>query len=474
MSVSPLRDHIQLDSNEIHAQIQAPNRSQRPKFRASCDPCAASKVRCTKEQHGCSRCTKNGLKCVYGRSQRKGKPPSNKFASTQQQPPPSPPQVPAPSPWPTNREPVHHYPNPHLNTNCIWYRSNMLPKTSSQNQKSDNAMSTEGERNTPSSLNSHQPLPDHNDTPPTSISSGRMSWPKLVDADPSTYSGDLDPLPMTFVPEDPIHFDYDDMDDASDDEADDNYEREGELGRENANEDQHEPCITVACRVLSSLYEFVRCDCVNGHDSNSGSSTQCKDLALAKEDPRSDIVFYVTQSATEEVSRLLNCTGIICAQDSSVLLVLGAILCKILTWYQTLYQSEISRLLSDQAQDAHLTTSIDPHHHSSGGTDGRSKGPRQVDRGDSMYRVPLSIPLNTGGLNLSRDMETKMKAQFLLCQLQTLHRVCQSLNRRAQAAEGMQGEKSLSAGSSAQLLEKVGEFQRVLTKICTQTPEYNS
>jgi hypothetical protein len=347
----------------------------------------------------------------------------------------------------------------------------MLPKTSSQNQKSD-AMTTEGEGNTPSTLNSHKSLQGHNNTPQTSISSGHMSWPNLVDADPSTYSGDFDPLPTTFVPEDHIHLDYDGMNGV--DEADGNNESEEELGQENANENQHEPCIIVACRVLSSLHEFVRCDCVNGHGSNSDSSTQCKNLVQAKEGPRSGIVFRFTQSATEEVSRLLNCTGIICAQDASILLVLSAILCKILIWYQALYQSEISRFFSDQTQDAHLTTSIDPHHHSSGGTDGRSKGSRQVDRGELMYRVPLTIPLSTGGLNLSCAMETKMKAQFLLCQLQTFHQVCQSLDRRAQAAEGIRGEKSLSAGSNVQLLEKVGELQRVLTKICTQMPEYNN
>lgn len=386
--------------------------------------------------------------------------------------PPSPPQVPTPSLWPNNREAVHHYPNPHLNTNCIWYRSNMLSEASSQNQKSDNSMTTGGEGNTPSSLDSHQPLPDRNNTPQTSISSGHMSWPNLEDADPSTYSGDFDPLPMTFASEDHIHLDYDDMNGVE--KADDNDEREEERERENANENQHEPCITVACRVLSSLYEFVRCDCVNGHYGNSGSSNQCKDLTQAKEGPRSDIVFRITQSATEEVSRLLNCTGIICAQDASILLVLSAILCKILTWYQALYQSEISRFFSDQTQDAHLTTSIDPHHHSSGGTDGQSNGSRQVDGGDSMYRVPLIIPLSTGGLNVSRATETKMKAQLLLCQVQTLHQVCQSLDRRAQAAEDMRGEKSLSTGSNAQLLEKVRELQLVLTNICTQSPEYNS
>lgn len=448
---------MQVDSNEIQPRIQRPSRSQRLKLRTSCDPCAASKVRCTKEQHGCSRCAQNSLKCVYGRSQRKGKPPSNKSA-TAKPPPSSSPRFPTPSPWPDKQEPVHHYPNPHLNTNCIWYRSKMLQKTSSENQESDNTMATEGKRSTSINLNPHQWLPNDDTTPQTSISSEHIPWPNLLNVDPSIY--------RSAGSEDHIHLDYDEMNGV--DEADDNDERDKELEREYPNKDQHEPCIKVACRVLSSLYEFVRCDCVN----NSSSSSQCKDPALAKEGPGSDIVFCVTRSAMKTVSQLLNCTGIICAQDASILLVLGAILCKIFAWYQTLYQAEIAGLFSDRAQDASPSTSIDPAHHLSDGTDFRSKGSRQVE-GNSMYTVPLAIPLSTGSLNLPRATERKIKAQFLLCQVQTLLQMCQRLDRRAQTAdsEGPGREKSLLAGSNAQLLEKVGEFQSVLAKICTQKPE---
>lgn len=45
-----------------------------PRLRASCDGCYLSKVRCTKETPGCSRCLNHGVLCKYSPSQRIGKP----------------------------------------------------------------------------------------------------------------------------------------------------------------------------------------------------------------------------------------------------------------------------------------------------------------------------------------------------------------------------------------------------------------
>ncbi|KAF2118830.1 aflatoxin regulatory protein-domain-containing protein [Lophiotrema nucula] len=44
-----------------------------PKLKASCNNCAASKVRCTKERPVCSRCAKRGEDCVYLASKRAGR-----------------------------------------------------------------------------------------------------------------------------------------------------------------------------------------------------------------------------------------------------------------------------------------------------------------------------------------------------------------------------------------------------------------
>jgi hypothetical protein len=50
------------------------NKERRPKLRASCDACAASKVKCSKEHPICGRCLANGSQCIYGVSRKHGKP----------------------------------------------------------------------------------------------------------------------------------------------------------------------------------------------------------------------------------------------------------------------------------------------------------------------------------------------------------------------------------------------------------------
>lgn len=50
------------------------HKPESPRLRASCDGCYLSKVRCTKEIPGCSRCLNHGVLCKYSPSQRIGKP----------------------------------------------------------------------------------------------------------------------------------------------------------------------------------------------------------------------------------------------------------------------------------------------------------------------------------------------------------------------------------------------------------------
>ncbi|KAJ4366409.1 hypothetical protein N0V83_008045 [Neocucurbitaria cava] len=50
------------------------DKQKKLKLRASCDACAASKVKCSKEHPICARCSVNGSQCVYGVSRKHGKP----------------------------------------------------------------------------------------------------------------------------------------------------------------------------------------------------------------------------------------------------------------------------------------------------------------------------------------------------------------------------------------------------------------
>ncbi|KAA8612591.1 Fungal transcriptional regulatory protein [Pyrenophora tritici-repentis] len=51
-----------------------PLNQKKLKLRASCDSCAASKVKCSKDHPICARCFANNTQCVYGVSRKHGKP----------------------------------------------------------------------------------------------------------------------------------------------------------------------------------------------------------------------------------------------------------------------------------------------------------------------------------------------------------------------------------------------------------------
>ncbi|KAL8824038.1 MAG: hypothetical protein Q9191_005344 [Dirinaria sp. TL-2023a] len=65
-----------------------------PKYRASCDSCNEAKVRCSQARPSCARCTKNGVPCVYGISQRSGKHSAGSFSARNNPPAP---QLPTPT-----------------------------------------------------------------------------------------------------------------------------------------------------------------------------------------------------------------------------------------------------------------------------------------------------------------------------------------------------------------------------------------
>ncbi|OQD66538.1 hypothetical protein PENPOL_c004G07191 [Penicillium polonicum] len=280
----------------------------------------------------------------------------------------------------------------------------------------------------------------------------------MDESDPvGTHVDSLDPLPETR-----------EMDDENGDG------QEGNEVRHDAEDAQHEPCIAVACRTLSSLYQFVQSDCVNGHghSTNDNQSRNMLKPPTPEESPAtdSDSVFCMTRSAIETVSRLLNCTGRSCAGDPSILLVLSSILLKILAWYEALHRSEIGRLglSATPSPSGRKDVGSNGCHSSVTHSTGLSQSSESME--GSLYTVPLIIPLTVNAFNLSRATETKMKAQLLLCEVQTLSQVCQALDRRVQAAENMRGGKGLCGQSNTHLLRQLDELQHALAAVCTQVP----
>jgi hypothetical protein len=77
------RSPIILEGNKTPVKMSTPTSAPKPstpgkdrnlKLRASCDACAASKVKCSKEHPICARCSATGLRCIYGVSRKHGKP----------------------------------------------------------------------------------------------------------------------------------------------------------------------------------------------------------------------------------------------------------------------------------------------------------------------------------------------------------------------------------------------------------------
>ncbi|KAL8786125.1 MAG: hypothetical protein Q9213_002991 [Squamulea squamosa] len=60
-----------------------PRTARQPKLRSSCDGCGAAKLKCDRDQPTCGRCQSLELVCVYGVSQKTGKPPRETLHSPQ-------------------------------------------------------------------------------------------------------------------------------------------------------------------------------------------------------------------------------------------------------------------------------------------------------------------------------------------------------------------------------------------------------
>ena len=229
---------------QTHHQKKSSN-PQRLPFRTSCDPCAASKARCTKEKHGCSRCVLNGSKCVYGRSRRKGKPSSKTTTELAHSPlhPPSSrvrmsfPVASAPlsllalSALPTlpnhqtfwSMGPNHHQPN--YNYNSTWYRSPTLPTT---NYPTPTVWERRASDKLPPNMTPYQSPPDEIAGIPHLPDPGYSIWPSMVRPGPVVTDGNNLSSHL----------------ETSNQNR--NGQNRGEEVRQAPGNDQHEPCIEVA------------------------------------------------------------------------------------------------------------------------------------------------------------------------------------------------------------------------------------
>ncbi|KAL2828553.1 hypothetical protein BJY01DRAFT_131497 [Aspergillus pseudoustus] len=417
----------------------------REKFRTSCDACAASKVRCSKEQPRCVRCVQHDHKCVYGRSRRKGKPPGTANRASLQ----------APQPRQSTRGsgPASVLP-PGWSGGNRWHLADMFADTSYTAPVLDHPMQGGWEE----IVNSMVGSATHERTVPT------HSTPELYSVDFQALLSFSSPGPgpglsclrgeqAEMIGE--IALDTT-LDESSSEAEEDDYEGGMDLEPERGSEPYetaHETCIAAACQTLSSLYQAVRTENRSPDSSARPSSLQ--------RSPSSDVVVSTARAATQTVLRLLRC-ACSSAHDPSLLSLLATIISKIIAWYQLLYHHSIASA-STRASSTENTS----HREESGGGDASSAtAPSSASssaKQDHLYNVPLSI----GTLRLPHATEMKLKAQLLLCELEPVVDASQLFTARVRSSEVTWGERVICAEFDTQIQQRVGDLKKLLTGVCS-------
>ncbi|KAJ5640844.1 transcriptional regulator family: Fungal Specific TF [Penicillium herquei] len=437
-------------------QTQASNRVQRNnksrlEYRSSCDPCASSKVRCTKEQPHCSRCVHNGLKCIYSRSRRRGKPPSRK------------PLVQIPSSSLSDSQPLLSQPTnawiyPHIgnNTNynyaCPWSRSPMFPTNDSVISNTDD-LPGELEGIDPTEVvQACQAISKGGwvDGKELFTTVGSSNWVMLTDLDQMADDSEYPGLPC--VTEQYSHDEY------NDEFEDLNGQEESDMVNDGlaAHEIHEEPCAVVACNTLSSLFRHI--------PSSSGNRDVNRNDELGHQTSKDDSELRMIRSATEKMNRLLDCKCAPCLQDPSILMTVNAVLFKILSWYEVLHENLQNHPKVCNSSQYYLNPSLSGIFDSSSSRHSPNESSRSGDTiSDSSYTIPLTFD----SLKLLPMTETGLKAQLLLCELQALSQACKLLHQRAKAIEDPTRNGNVCHGSTSVLLQRTSDLQKNLGGICT-------
>lgn len=278
-----------------------------PRLRASCDGCYLSKVRCTKEVPGCSRCLNHGVPCKYSPSQRIGKPrrlrenhqardrpkdPVTSTAASSESPPPCDVAIPPPLySWNLHFDPSITVQRPAFDISeqipTMWQREFPLSNCEDGTLVNDSC---------------HLPrLPSPSESLPTSVEFGYQVTEQSSSAVPALAENQMHhPQPHHSFANKHILL----QDGLSEQYPPPNYSPPllaDSLSPDNCN------CATTIFDILRTL-----------HDQSSNSTF--------------DQVLAENQSAISAVSTILSCP---CARDSTSIMTLAVALTKIMTRYQS-------------------------------------------------------------------------------------------------------------------------------------------
>lgn len=405
---------------ELHTTQGKPRRE---KLRSSCDGCASSKVRCEKQQPSCSRCQQLSQVCIYGRSRRRGKP-----VSRQQQ---------APillegsihTSWDSN-EALHHsmghidystwqpstvleQPIDGFHAAPCWKRGDILAAEIAGNSNFSGIFTSTGTfdmalPNTVANSESSQTAFSLSESPPAYFSESASSKSASLIED----TAELDSVGP-------------------------NIQSCGDSS-----------CIPNAFATLSSLYRLAHEDseAIDGTTMKSSKSIQELSKGLS-----SNHVLLVAREATQKLEELLACTCVACIHEPNLFFVLFNIAIKALSWYRSLYNSNISYL-----------------------NDGTSKGPNVQSSPPKpvlthIEEMLCNGPLTVGTLHLPLETELRIRAQLMLCELQPLARACNALSLQTRRGdEDSHGEGQVQEALKSHIQRSVKELSRYLEVLCGQ------
>ncbi|KAL2795845.1 hypothetical protein BJX66DRAFT_158665 [Aspergillus keveii] len=410
----------------------------REKFRTSCDACAASKVRCSKEQPRCVRCVQHDHKCVYGRSRRKGKPPRIANRASSLEAPHARQPARGAGPFGDNR----------------WHLADMFANTSYAVPVPDNILRGGWEEivNSMAGFATHESTVPTRSTPEPYYSMDFQTLPSFPSPGPEV------PVPLGGQPGMTRSIALDTtLNESSSDLEENDHEGGMDLEPEQGlgpYETAHESCIAAACQTLSSLYQAIR-----SHSRGPDRSARPGPLQRS---PSSDVVVSTARTATQTVLRLLRC-ACSSAHDPSLLSLLATIISKIISWYQLLYDHNIVRVSINSSS----VKDTPQREEGSGGGDASCatipSSTTPISKQDHLYNVPLSI----GTLRLPHDTEAKLKAQLLLCELEPVVDVSQLFTARVRSSEVTWGERVICAEFDTQIQQRVGYLKKLLTEACS-------
>ncbi|KAF2189341.1 hypothetical protein K469DRAFT_701981 [Zopfia rhizophila CBS 207.26] len=303
---------------------------RKPKLRASCDACAASKVKCSKEHPSCARCTSNGTTCIYGLSRKHGKP-----GRVRKRNPDGTAKVPRQRSSPNSKE-----------FNKFRVRAEpLLPDA----ETSNNTWTPAAEYDYQMSSNESYPSPTFsfmddilNPQPTSPVDCRQTVEPELTFEDPFAKRESLQlhaPSPSDFQAlkdfigggvVHPMDYSFNTVESFVPDQSEPPQSPMGSIGsnfnplREGVAMPPSHCCYSLAHSTLESLH-FPR------STSSSGSTPESTSTSDTSNTQSLDSVLSATKTAVQNILQLLSCP---CSSDPHLAMLYSSIASKILTWYQ--------------------------------------------------------------------------------------------------------------------------------------------